>query len=106
MSAMKNPNLGWCEPYGYHRFCVIHLAVSFVSTFTKSGLKEMVVTMYSQLTVDKFNLHWKTVMVVEPRAEEWFSEMYPKHSALSCDGGKRFGIMTTNMAESWNNAIN
>ncbi|KAK1381944.1 SWIM-type domain-containing protein [Heracleum sosnowskyi] len=105
MSTMKNPNLGWCEPYGYHRFCVRHLAANFVSTFRKSGLKERVVTMCSQLTVDKFNLHWKALLAVKPRADEWFSHIHPEHSALSCDGGKRFGIMTTNMAESWNNAI-
>ncbi|KAK1365400.1 hypothetical protein POM88_040961 [Heracleum sosnowskyi] len=99
MFDMKNPNLGWCKPYGYHRFCVRHLAANFVSIFRKNGLKERVVTMCSQLTVNKFNLHWKALVAVEPRAEEWFSEIHPKHSTLSCDGGKRFGIMTTNMAE-------
>ncbi|KAK1366066.1 MULE domain-containing protein [Heracleum sosnowskyi] len=39
MSAMKNPNLGWCKPYGYHRFCVRHLAANFVSTFRKKWLE-------------------------------------------------------------------
>lgn len=103
MSAMSNPNLG--EPDGYHRFCVRHLAANFAKTFKKSGLKEKVVAMCSQLTEDKFNLHWNALLTVEPRAEEWFGEIHLKYSALASDGGKRFGIMTTNMAESWNNAI-
>ncbi|XP_074340497.1 uncharacterized protein LOC141678147 [Apium graveolens] len=105
MSAMNNPNLGWCEPNGYHRYCVRHLAANFGKAFKQNGLKERVVAMCSQLTKAKFNLHWKSLLAFEPRADEWFSGIHPKHSALSCDGGKRFGIMTTNIAESWNNAI-
>ncbi|KAK1394873.1 hypothetical protein POM88_013929 [Heracleum sosnowskyi] len=61
--------------------------------------------MCSQLTEDKFNLHWKALLAVEPRENDWFSEINPKQSALACDEGKRFGIMTKNMAKSWNNAI-
>ena len=40
-------------------------------------------------------------MAAEPGAEVWFSDINPKHYAL----GKLFGIMTTNIAESWNNVI-
>ncbi|KAK1388474.1 SWIM-type domain-containing protein [Heracleum sosnowskyi] len=53
----------------------------------------------------KSRLHWDTLMAIEPRADEWFGEINPIQSCLAYDGGKRFGIMTTNMAESWNNAI-
>ncbi|KAK1387492.1 hypothetical protein POM88_015670 [Heracleum sosnowskyi] len=72
ISSMNNPELGWHEPQGYHRFCARHLAANFA---------------------------------IEPRAEEWFADKALKHWALAFDDGKRFGIMTTNFAESWNNAI-
>ncbi|KAL8144848.1 hypothetical protein AgCh_003169 [Apium graveolens] len=61
--------------------------------------------MCSQLTHEKLNVQWQALLAIEPRADEWFSEMHPKHSSLACDEWKRFRIMTTNVAESWNNAI-
>lgn len=79
MSAMKHPKLGWCEPHGYHRFCVRHLTADYSNTFRKSGLKERVVAMCNQLTGDKFNIHWRALLAVEPEADEWFSEIHPKH---------------------------
>ncbi|KAK1379308.1 hypothetical protein POM88_026052 [Heracleum sosnowskyi] len=79
MSTMDNPNLGWCEPYGYHRLCVRHLVANFANTFRKTGLKENVVAICSQLTDTKFNLHWNALWAVEPRADEWFSEIHPEH---------------------------
>lgn len=105
ISAMNNPAVGWCEPLGHHRFCVRHLAANFAKKFKKINLKDRVVAMCSQLTVAKSNLHWNALLAVEPRADEWFSEINPIQSTLAYDGGKRYGIMTTNMAESWNNAI-
>lgn len=50
-------------------------------------------------------MYWQTLLATEPRADQWFSEMHPKHSSLACDKGKRFCIMTINVTESWNNAI-
>lgn len=78
VAAMNNPNLGWYEANGYHRFCVKHLAVNFAKTFKKNGLKERVATMCSKLTMEKFNLHWSALLAVEPRADEWFSEIHTK----------------------------
>lgn len=57
ISAMNNPTLGWCEPYGHHRFCVRHLAANFTKKFKKASLKERVVAMCSQVTEAKANLH-------------------------------------------------
>lgn len=104
ISAMNNPTLGWCEPQGHHRFCARHLAANFGKEF-KGKLKERVVALCSQLTGPKFTLHWNALLAIEPRAERWFADKALKHWALAFDDGKRFGIMTTNIAESWNNAI-
>lgn len=45
------------------------------------------------------------MLLAEPRAEEWFGDINPKNTTLAYDEERRFGIMTTNIAESWNNAI-
>ncbi|XP_074327034.1 uncharacterized protein LOC141664975 [Apium graveolens] len=104
ISAMNNPDLGWREPQDHHRYCARHLAANFGKEF-KNNLKERVVPLCSQLTVHKFNLHWKSLLSTEPRAEQWFSDKPLKHWVLAFDDGRRFGIMTTNFAECWNNAI-
>lgn len=43
--------------------------------------------------------------MVEPRAEQWFENKELMKWSLTHDEGKRFGIMTTNYAKSWNNYI-
>lgn len=101
ISAMKSPNLEWREPYAHHRFCARHLAANFGREFKKGKLKEKVVALCSQLTSAKFTLHWNALLAAEPRAQDWFADKPLKHWALVFDDGKRFGIMTTNIAESW-----
>ena len=50
-------------------------------------------------------MHWNALVAAEPRAEEWFADKPLIKWALAFDEGKWFGIMITNIAESWNNAI-
>lgn len=46
--TMNNPNLGWCEPYGYHRLCIKHLAANFAKQFKKKNLRDRVVSLCNQ----------------------------------------------------------
>ncbi|XP_074376682.1 uncharacterized protein LOC141718204 [Apium graveolens] len=48
---------------------------------------------------------FEQLVAAEPMTTEWFEDKPLKKWSLAHDGGKRFGIMTTNHAESWNNAI-
>ncbi|XP_074342587.1 uncharacterized protein LOC141680192 [Apium graveolens] len=104
LSAMNSPDLEWREPYAYHRYCARHLAANFGRDY-RAKLKKMVVTLCSQLTGTKFTLYWNALLAAEPRAQDWFADKPVKHWALAFDDGKRFGIMTTNFAESRNNVI-
>ncbi|XP_074356725.1 uncharacterized protein LOC141696490 [Apium graveolens] len=70
---------GWCEPLDHHRFCIRHLATNFCTAHRRKGLKN--------------------------RTAEWFEDKPLSKWSLAYDGGKRFGMMSTNHAESWNNAI-
>lgn len=102
---MNNPELGWCEPLSHHRLCSKHLTTNFGKEFRKDKLKDRIVPLCSQLTGAKFSLHWNALVAADPRVEQWFLDKPLCRWALAFDEGKRFGIMTTNMAESWNNAI-
>lgn len=103
MAAMQQ--MGWSEPHDHHRFCVRHLASNFASAHHRKGLKERIVKLASQVQEKKFDLLWEELLIVEPRAAEWFENKPLSKWSLAHDGGKRFGIMSTNHAESWNNAI-
>ncbi|XP_074328219.1 uncharacterized protein LOC141666121 [Apium graveolens] len=105
ISVMNNSELGWCEPHSHHRFCCRHLAANFGKEFRKDKIKERIVPLCSQITGPKFTLHWNALIAAEPRAQQWFDDKPLSHWSLAYDEGKRFGIMTTNMAESWNNEI-
>ncbi|KAL8157715.1 hypothetical protein AgCh_002427 [Apium graveolens] len=104
ISVMNNPELGLCEPHSHHRFCSRHLAVNFGKEFRKDKIKERIVPLCSQITGPKFTLHWNALIAAEPRAQQWFDDKPLSRWSLAFDEGKRFGIMTTNMEESWNNA--
>ncbi|KAK1362187.1 hypothetical protein POM88_046661 [Heracleum sosnowskyi] len=97
--------LGWCEPYSHHRFCSRHLAANFGKEFKKGHIKDRIVPLCSQLTGHKFSLHWNALVAAEPRAQQWFADKPLSCWALAYDKGKRFGIMATNIDESWNSAI-
>lgn len=103
LAAMQKP--GWCEPHNHHRFCVRHLAANFATAHKKSGLRDRVVELAYQVQSKKFELLWDQLMTVEPRTAAWFENKPFMKWSLAYDGGKRFGIMTTNHAESWNRAI-
>ena len=103
VAAMEQP--GWCEPRNHHIFCIRHLATNFVTAFRRPGLKDRIVELDYQVQENKFDLLWEQLLIIEPRAAKWFEDKPLEKWSLVHDGGRRFGIITNNHAESWNNAI-
>ncbi|XP_074347637.1 uncharacterized protein LOC141686503 [Apium graveolens] len=103
IAAMQQ--IGWCEPLDHHRFCIRHLAVNFCTTHRRKGLKNRLVELASQVQEKKFEFLWEQLLIVESRTAEWFEVKPLSKWSLAYDGGKRCGMMTTNHAKSWNNAI-
>ncbi|KAL8098798.1 hypothetical protein AgCh_031499 [Apium graveolens] len=97
MAAMRQT--GWCEPYNHHRFCIRHLSTNFVNAHRRPGLKDRLVDLAFQVQEKKFDYLWEQMLIVEPRAEEWFTDKPLMKWTLAHDGGERFGIMTTNHAK-------
>ncbi|XP_074351961.1 uncharacterized protein LOC141691117 [Apium graveolens] len=96
--------IGWCEPLDHHRFCIRHLAANFCTAHRRKGLKNRIVELASQVQEKKFEYLWEQLLIVEPRTAKWFEDKPLSKWSLAYDGGKRYGMMTTNHAESWNNA--
>ncbi|XP_074347122.1 uncharacterized protein LOC141685948 [Apium graveolens] len=102
LAAMQKP--GWCEPQNHHRFCIRHFAANFASKHKKSGMKDRIIKLASQVQPKKFELLWNQLMIMEPKAAVWFEDKPVMKWSLAYDEQKRFGIMTTNHAENWNKA--
>ncbi|KAL6318547.1 hypothetical protein AAG906_000625 [Vitis piasezkii] len=74
--------LGWFKLNAYHRICVRHLASNFMTHFKDKCLKQLLC---------RVALETKTHSLVGGYSfEKW---------ALSHDGGRQYGIMTTNMSK-------
>ena len=105
MAAMSDPHLRWDAPYAYHRICMRHLASNFMTRFKDKLLKNLVCRAAVATTPWKMNRHMATIGRINPEALQWLEAIPLPLWALSHDGGRRYGIMTTNMSEVFNSVL-
>ncbi|KAL6328847.1 hypothetical protein AAG906_003864 [Vitis piasezkii] len=84
MAAFADVYLGWSEPNAYHRICMRHHARNFMTHFKDKCLKQLLCRAALETKLEAIPF------------EKW---------ALSHDGGRRYGIMTTNMSEVFNSVL-
>ena len=99
MAAMIDPHHGWAAPSAYHRICMRHLAINFMTRFKDKLLKNLVYKTALASTKSKFNKHMTTSGRINAKAQQWLKTIRFQLWALSYDGGRRYEIMTTNMSE-------
>ena len=61
MAAMIYPHLGWAALSAYHRICMRHLAINFMTRFKDKPLKNLVCRAALASTEHKFNKHMTTI---------------------------------------------
>ncbi|RVW36159.1 hypothetical protein CK203_079632 [Vitis vinifera] len=105
MAAMSDVHLGWSEPYAYHRVCMRHLASNFMTRFKDKILKNLMCRAALATKIEKFNKHMNTIGRINAAAQQWLEAIPFEKWALSHDGGRRYGIMTTNMSEVFNSVL-
>nr|KAJ0214779.1 hypothetical protein LSAT_V11C400181260 [Lactuca sativa] len=76
----------WEEPLAYHRFCLRHIRSNFMKRYKNFSLKKLCWTIGSTTLKRKFVTNMR----------EW---------CLLYDENRRWGILTTNISESMNNAL-
>ena len=103
MAAMSDPHLLWDAPD--HRIWMRHLASNFMTRFKDKLLKNLVCRAAVVTTPRKMNRHMATIGRINPEALQWLEEIPLPLWALSHDGGRRYGIMTTNMSEVFNSVL-
>ena len=104
-ATLSDPHLGWAEPSAYHRICMRHLASNFMTRFKDKLLKILVCRSALATKQHKFNRHMATTKRINPEAQQWLEVIPLEIWALSHDGGRRCGIMTTNMSKLFNSVL-
>ena len=102
---MNDVQLGWSEPYAYHRVCMCHLASNFMTQFNDKILKNLMCKAVLATKIEKFNKHINTIGRINATTQQWLEAIPFEKWALSHDGGRRYGIMTTNMLEIFNSVL-
>ncbi|KAJ7962058.1 Transposon protein, putative, Mutator sub-class, expressed [Quillaja saponaria] len=59
IAAASDPRNGWTKPYGYHRFCVRHIASNFHKTHKNMKAKNLLIHTASQTQKRKFDKYFK-----------------------------------------------
>ena len=82
-----------------------HLASNFMNRFKDKTLKNLVYKVALATEVGKFNKHMDIIERINLEAQRWLENVHFKKWALSHDGGRRYGIMTTNMFKVFNSVL-
>ncbi|XP_074321488.1 uncharacterized protein LOC141658418 [Silene latifolia] len=105
MKAMSEVGSGWEEPYAYHRVCIRHLASNVNTRFRNTAVKEMFGSTVMQLQNKKFDIGFRRLGELNREAQQYVVEIGIKKWSICHDGGHRYGILTTNLAEAFNNVL-
>ncbi|CAH9076219.1 unnamed protein product [Cuscuta europaea] len=104
-AAVNDPYSMWQEPWGYHRYCLRHICSNFNDKFHNKQLKMLVYRAGSAHQVRKFDDIMKEIDKTNPDARKWLDKIHPPQWSLAHDGGRRYGIMTTNLSEVFNSVL-
>ena len=105
IAAVNDTHSGWTEPDAYHRFYMLHLASNFNTRFKDKTLKDLLCRVAMESKVKKFSTHMDTIGRINVDARNWLEHIPLEKWALSHDGGRRYGIMITNMSEVFNGVL-
>ena len=105
LSAVSSPHTGWTSPFGYHRFCLRHVRSNFCSKFKDPVLKRLVWDAGSTCQIRKFDAIMDEIKNINPEARRNLDRIPREKWTLAHDGGRRYGILTTNCAEVFNSAL-
>ncbi|XP_068638996.1 uncharacterized protein [Aristolochia californica] len=94
-------------PECYHRFCLRHLVANFKKTFKNETLSALIWSVAKKTNITDFDLTMELIEQQSERAKELLTEgqLSPEFWSLAPDGNVRFGVLTTNMSECFNNVL-
>ncbi|XP_050897911.1 uncharacterized protein LOC127104800 [Lathyrus oleraceus] len=104
-SAYNNPDNGWQHPPSSHVYCIRHIAQNFMREFRDKELQKKIINMGYALNEATYEYYRGEIRKVNIEALQWIDNIPREKWTRSFDGGKHWGHMTTNLAESMNSVL-
>ncbi|XP_043812733.1 uncharacterized protein LOC110615378 [Manihot esculenta] len=92
----------WQPPSGHHRYCIRHVLSNYNKTLKNAAIKEALLKATNENQKRKFYDAMNNIREVHLESYDWAIKINLEKWTRSHDGGQRYGVMTTNMAESLN----
>ncbi|KAH9611123.1 hypothetical protein KSS87_001526 [Heliosperma pusillum] len=105
MKAMSEVGSGWEEPHAFHRICIRHLASNVNTKFRNVQVKNMFGSTTMQFQEKKFDIGFARLGEMDRDAQHYVADVGIEKWSICHDGGHRYGIVTTNLAEAFNNVL-
>ncbi|KAH0672436.1 hypothetical protein KY290_024674 [Solanum tuberosum] len=93
------------EPRAFHRFCLRHLKSNFQSQFPNRDLSNLMWRAATAHQVRKFEALMWEIQEENREAYEYLMRIPLNKWTVSHDDGKRWGVLTTNLSESFNRLL-
>ncbi|CAH9146096.1 unnamed protein product [Cuscuta epithymum] len=93
------------SPQVSKRYCLRHIRSNFMTKFRNAELKKLCWQAGSTPTEQEFHDCMEQIRGINESAFLYLNEIPVEMWALSYDDGKRYGILTTNLSESFNNVL-
>ncbi|CAH1429795.1 unnamed protein product [Lactuca virosa] len=105
LKAINEHGSPWLEPRGFHRYCLRHFINNFYDKFRNSEMEALAYRVGSQNQIRKFNSIMEEIGKLNPRARQWLESHPLNRWTLAHDGGRRYGLLTTNLSEIFNSVL-
>ncbi|XP_057439818.1 uncharacterized protein LOC130731529 [Lotus japonicus] len=105
LAALQDPRVGWLQHNSQSVFCIRHIASNFNKRFKNVELKKDVINMGYEVRQPRFEAKLTVLRSKNPQAAEWLDNIPKDKWTQAYDGGKRYGHMTTNLAECMNSVL-
>ncbi|XP_019423103.1 PREDICTED: uncharacterized protein LOC109360782 [Lupinus angustifolius] len=103
LAALRSELTGWSSAQSV--YCIRHVASNFNKEFRDSDLKDKVVEMGYELMRPRFERMLNSLRQKNSRAAAWLDQIPKEKWSQAYDGGRRYGHMTTNLAECINGVL-
>ncbi|XP_074266607.1 uncharacterized protein LOC141589886 [Silene latifolia] len=105
LKAMTEVGSGWEEPFAFHKYCIRHHASNINTMFKDTELKEAFTKTAFQHQLRKFEKGMEGIGAINMNAKVLLEGIPHSKWCLAHDGGKRYGLRTTNMCECFNGVL-
>ncbi|KAH9616569.1 hypothetical protein KSS87_002203 [Heliosperma pusillum] len=105
MNAMSEVGSGWEELHAFHRICIRHLASNVNTRYRNVKVKNMFGSTAMQFQEKKFDIGFARLGEMDRDAQHYVADVGIEKWSICHDDGHRYGILTTNLAEAFNNVL-